>query len=1482
VFFALVGLSALAMQPIQKALSRAMTDIRTNFIGKLENITGMEVRYDSIRPAFFGSFEIRNLTFNKNETPFFTVSLVKVNFSVIDLILKKNTAFHTVQINRPALFIDTERDKDTFELLMSLLDSGENSDYMEIAARIAEFLPREADYRIRNFYLNITDGDINYAFENMNMDVRGEENNFLLDMKFDAEVRHAGFYDKTIVIRTNVGITGSCSEDLQEGNAEIVLSSLTGLRQNVLRREETFFRPAVFTNRDTKAIFSVSPISASVVLSDKKITLSPSEESSNHDYHFSYDTEAGAFTAKMSFEDFLPGSFLVFYDYLEEANHLLDIPITGGLMFAHEGSSVDYNVDIRAGQQVRYTAQNPASIKDAFLIRMRGNEKNISVDDFCINSSPATARAGSFQGIVFFSGDMDFDTLKTDANVTFEHFSFTGNESLSAIFSISSSDNEIQIISDEIKAGKADYKKFEMYIHPSSGDSGITLLTSCKDSETIYMDAVYNNNSKQIDASLAFSSFPVFNIFETFKPFSGYFDIPVPPNNFTDKILLDTEIFFTSDFNHIVYNAPNITFKKDVILGIMSLSGTDRQFMLNESVFYLGENELYVTANAVFPNPMEFIFTLNANYLDLAWNIEGQILDRSTLIIRDPNGFNAYGSISNNGAMSGYVEAVDFPLPAADFPLYFNFYATLRYNSVDFWTVDIAHFTAGGLNLAEESPLVKLSGIADQDGASFRNILYSDRIGTLAGSADFFWDKNFSFFHFIVNMTDGNEAGEDYHFEGMLKESHVNVNANVSGMHLTRFLKGNQTVLVTGNADIAWDSINKFNANIDISSLYATVQDYAVRSSLSMTLSNDELLARDFNVDFAGIRTVVPFIHINRAEGMAVVNAGMHSYAASRHIQGEMELSAFFNPVNSWLDIKQAANSFDGTLKLENIEYKHFKNDVMAFDFSGDNGSYSVSGGIRDMFRLEMDEEGNFYMGLSEPMPIRGSIAGTLKNWTLDAHCGNFYIDVAHLYALQSIKDDDINIASGYATGKVDIKGPVFNPEFFGFARGTSLRIQMPKYISQDIRPVPFDLVAEGYEMTFGPVPVLCGNGGGTASGWFHFENWQPLVINIDVTVPRETPIPFNMSVTGVLADGDVSGKLNCVMDDYSKMIEIKGSMMMNKTELSVNMDEINISHDTITFQETLFFSGYNSKIDLTITTGAAVEFFWPNKTNPMLRITPEMGTVFKVYFDTEADQFTLISDIKIRSGEMYYFDRSFFIRQGSIVFNETESQFNPRISARAETRDRMDSGPVTISMIIENQPLLSFVPRFEASPSLTQLEIYSILGLNINIQGEESTDLVQQRFLLASSADLVTQLMSSSDIFGQLIFFRQFERRARTLLGLDMLSIRTRIIQNAVVSGVGGFGDSEPVDRNRVGNYFDNTTVSIGKYIGQDMFMHGTITMRYDENTQTLGGIKLEPDIGIEWQNPYFNIRWNFFPEHPQNWWVNDNSITLSWSRSY
>jgi hypothetical protein len=202
--------------------------------------------------------------------------------------------------------------------------------------------------------------------------------------------------------------------------------------------------------------------------------------------------------------------------------------------------------------------------------------------------------------------------------------------------------------------------------------------------------------------------------------------------------------------------------------------------------------------------------------------------------------------------------------------------------------------------------------------------------------------------------------------------------------------------------------------------------------------------------------------------------------------------------------------------------------------------------------------------------------------------------------------------------------------------------------------------------------------------------------------------------------------------------------------------------------------------------------------------------------------------------------------------------------------------------MIIENEPLLNFVPRFETNPALTQLEIYSLLGHNMYALGGSEDMEAAQKVILNTSTDLLASIVSTSDLFTQYIAVRQLERQIRNVLKLDMFSVRTRFIQNAVVSGASMFSGGTPVDMSRVGNYFDNTTVIIGKYIGQDMFIQGMLSIRYDENDTRFGGLKLEPDIGIELQSPLFNIRWDFFPYSPENWWVNDNSITLSWSKSF
>jgi hypothetical protein len=106
--------------------------------------------------------------------------------------------------------------------------------------------------------------------------------------------------------------------------------------------------------------------------------------------------------------------------------------------------------------------------------------------------------------------------------------------------------------------------------------------------------------------------------------------------------------------------------------------------------------------------------------------------------------------------------------------------------------------------------------------------------------------------------------------------------------------------------------------------------------------------------------------------------------------------------------------------------------------------------------------------------------------------------------------------------------------------------------------------------------------------------------------------------------------------------------------------------------------------------------------------------------------------------------------------------------------------------------------------------------------------------------------------------------------------------LQNLVIQAA---QSQQPVDRiTRFGNYFDNTTVYIGKYIGRDLFLQGMVSIRYDENQMEWGGIRAEVDLGIEMRTPLFDIGFNIVPLHVENLFVNDVSITVSrrWSFKY
>jgi len=1447
VFWGLISFTAIAMQPIQAALMSAIHQIRTDFIERLEEITGMEIRYSSIRPAFFGSFVIRNLSFNKDEDTFLNISRVQINFSIQDLIFNRKIIFNAVQIDRPIFQFDIEKNKNTLDFFSSLINNSDNE----------LFLPRQANYQIRNGILQITGRETIYLMDGFNLNIREDNGEFKIDGKVSAEFIYSGLFDRSIFIRTDVSINGVYDNTFQNGNANFDFLHITYSEHDKGRRSATFFRPVVST-RGYQTLFTVIPFNINIFLADKNLMV-------RHDnYFFLYEQETGNILAEINLDDFRLSEIIDFSSQEPVLGNLFNIPITGSSSFGYIDGNMNYEIEFKNGT---WSGDEQYLLNYVFNVNAFGNHEAIIVRELTLVSP--------LYGSLSFFGNIGFVPFIPEGTLFLDRFTLSGKDYLTSVFEVTSQEGEIKVSGRETTIAGAQINNLEIFLYPADNDITLTASFFSGQEGSVNIDAAFNRNPQELVTSLSVNSFSFFEITEIIRPFTDISNFPFFLNSYFQNTSVSANVFFSSDFNSFLYNAPNITFNTGNTNGRISISGTDRQIIFSDVMVFFDEQTLTASANMNYENPMNLVFSVDAVYQELSWNIRGNVLDRTTLIVNDPAGLNIYGNISNSGALSGFIEGNNYPIMLNSETLFLNFYSALRYNSSDFWNLDINRFSVRNPDVpAGQQNVFSFSGIADQNGASFRDLFYSDPFGILIGSVNFSWDNDFSYIEFLANLTDGQQAGENYFAEGVLRNEQINITASVFDMNVNRLINGSNPIRLNADISATWNTIESFNTQINMTSFKAIIQNDIVNASANIYFSNDELIMHNLRFNISEISGLMPELHLSRTEGNAKASIDFEGYNKNKRVEAKIGFDANFSHLDSWLDIRQVFNEFAGLFVVENIQYGDLNHKDVVFVFSRNEGALSFSGGIRNMLRFEMDKEGNFVAGLSAPFPIRGVISGTYNKGMIDAYSNNFFIDLATLYSVAS-SDVTFNVVGGYITGEMNFLGPFWNPEFHGLGRATSMRFQVPDYISEDIRLVPFDVIAEGQYMTFGPLVATVGSGSASSSGWFQFENWIPVIIGLDINIPRGTPIPYGFNMSGFTATGETSGHLIISVDSINNLLELKGDLFTNETELGLNMQD---------FSGNFEIEDNNrmpSIVDLRITVGTMVEFVWP-AINPIIRANPELGTVINIYSDTQNGQFSLNSDARIRMGELNYFDRSFFIREGIIVFREDQNQFNPLITARAEIRDRSDTGPVTIIMIIDSQPLLSFEPRFESRPGLTQLEIYSILGQNFNnFQGNDSWDMAQ-RIFLTSSADILTQLVANSGTLTQFMFFRQVERQIRDMLRLDMFSVRTRLLHNMVIFGATGFGN-DPVDRNYgVGNYFDNTTVSMGRYIGRDIFIHGTLRLRNDESRSSFGGLLFEPDIGIEFNTPYVNIRWDFFPSHFQNFWVNDHSITLSWSMSF
>lgn len=497
------------------------------------------------------------------------------------------------------------------------------------------------------------------------------------------------------------------------------------------------------------------------------------------------------------------------------------------------------------------------------------------------------------------------------------------------------------------------------------------------------------------------------------------------------------------------------------------------------------------------------------------------------------------------------------------------------------------------------------------------------------------------------------------------------------------------------------------------------------------------------------------------------------------------------------------------------------------------NGWYDISSKQADLV-LDSSAAGfGFHLkGRLDP----SNLAVTLADATLDVTWINKFM-----------RDPAFVVGEGTAKGTLYLSGPLASVQVYGSAWCDALSMTTFFLPDETIYARNLFLWADGSTISSALQPAYITNTSGrTASGTmqltFNLNGLSFDSIVTDINFP-DGKINFYLPITDsqIEMHSSVSGNMRLI-STATRGTYSSGSALLENTDMTIGLKDC----------PPWYVSSPDTSTDFTLTMGKNNRLFYPNTPNPMFSATLQEGQTLHMKYDHLNKQFQMQGDLSIRNGEIFYFQKNFFITEGSVSFNNGGETFQPILNLRARMRTYDDTGtPVDIYLVLKNSTLPNLNPTFESSPQKNIEEIMSLLGQSI-LPSEAYGDVSLYR--VASLATVAT------DVAQRMGWIREgsmtdLSETIRTSLGLDMFSLHSNVLQNIIIDALPG---SSAMTISPLARYLNNTTVFMGKYLGRDMFLqallHLTAIDRNSGKARTpflVNDLALNLEISLDWDTP-------------------------------
>ena len=515
-------------------------------------------------------------------------------------------------------------------------------------------------------------------------------------------------------------------------------------------------------------------------------------------------------------------------------------------------------------------------------------------------------------------------------------------------------------------------------------------------------------------------------------------------------------------------------------------------------------------------------------------------------------------------------------------------------------------------------------------------------------------------------------------------------------------------------------------------------------------------------------------------------------------------------------------------------------------------------GGPHQAFKGFISTLGQFQVHVrGEPYPLRGTATGSISGGVIAADVE--LVEADALVINELLGDSPISVESGRASGTARVAGPLSDPDFWGQLRVTGGSVASP-LSPQVVGPFTVDLSLEEKALSISGFASETGSAlPVTLAGAATVERWIPVTYQLELATTSASGVAIDHQFGPLLFDGYATGAITIA--GAPERVSISGRMQAVQADISIAEVATGAGQDD------------PLEVDVAITTGRSVEFTWPTAQFPILRVMLVPSEQVRIGYDGLAGSFSVDGSVDVRSGDLFYFNRQFRIREGRIGFSENENRFDPRLEMRAETRERDANGDPVRIMLEAETTLSRFSPetvRLASDPPQSALALDALLrdplaGENLEVTGGAG----------------MSAAAFSGDLLAQVALLQPVERALREALGVDMVSIRSPFVQNLVLDGLAT--PAEDGSATTVGNPLDNTSLSFGKYLGSDLFL--TMLLRLDTSGDSSSSEPLllsDIELSLEWATPFFMLEWSFLPRNANTLFVTDNAITLRWGWRY